>query len=117
MKRLLTATVLSLLFALQFLERMGETVYAERSRIWLTEEAAPCSLDEMLSLDAVPYPPGLYGRAYVVGEALIAAIGWDALKPLALARDGDGMACVDTWLDSLASTDREKAAEVLTGSS
>lgn len=107
--------MLSLLSALQFLDRMGETGFADRNRTWLAEHAPPCSLEQMLSLDAVPYPEGLYGRAYVVGEALIAAIGWDTLKPLALARDRDGMASVETWLESLAPGEREMALGVLSG--
>ena len=105
--------MLAVHFSLLFLDRVGQHAYAATTRARLTSEAAQCSLDRMLDLAGLPYPLGLYGRAYVVGSELVEAVGWDRSRLLALVRSGAGRPCVNTWLGSLATPERTQAERVL----
>ena len=109
--------MLAVLFSLRCLDSFGNFVGAQMNRVSLEQEAASCDLEQLLDLGAGPYPNGTYGRAYILGAALVDAIGWDLLKSLALARDEDGMPSVETWLDSLPPTERGKALVILAGAS
>ena len=100
-------------FSLIFLDRIGQGEHAESNRLLLSQEADMCSLEQMSAMGAPPYPDGLYGRSYLVGEALIAAAGWDLLKPLAVARNAGGKPSVQAWLQSLPQPECAKALAVL----
>jgi hypothetical protein len=104
--------MLAVHFSLLVLDRVGQHAYATAARVRLTSEAEQCSLARMRGLSGLPYPVGLYGRAYVAGGELIEAVGWDKLRHLALARDEAGRPCIDTWLDSLPTAERTRAQRV-----
>lgn len=73
--------MLAVHFSLVFLERIGQVAHAVINRTVLRAEAETCSAAQMIAMNAVPYPDGLYGRAYLTGEAMIEAVGWDLLAP------------------------------------
>jgi hypothetical protein len=106
--------MLAVHFSLRFLDLKGEARHAQINRVDLIEQSNRCSLQQLLLQTSVPYASGTYGRAYVVGQELIDAIGWDLLKPLALARDEAGQPDVDAWLAGLPEWARGKAEAVLT---
>ncbi len=105
--------VLAVHFSLLFLDRIGQKAHAEKNRRLLRQQAHQCSLKQLVAMNNVPYPAGLYGRAYILGEQLIAAVGWDQLKPLALTRNVDGKPCAEEWLCSLPRSERAEALAVL----
>jgi len=104
--------MLAVLFSLAFLERINQHRHADLNRSCLIEESARCPPEQMLAMDRVPYPDGMYGRAYVVGAALVDAVGWPAVTRLALARDASQQANIESWLDSL--TPRQRTSARLT---
>jgi len=59
------------------------------------------------------YPPGLYGRAWVTGCELAAAIGWERLKGLAQSLDEHGRPDVGGWVDGLVGRQRNEVERVL----
>lgn len=107
--------MLAVHFALRFLDHgsVGLRAYAELTRVTLRREANFCSRQQMLALGTPPYPTGLYGRAFVVGEELVAALGWDQLKSLALARGTGGEPGVDAWLTGLSGEEESLARRIL----
>jgi hypothetical protein len=107
----------AVLFSLLFLERIGETVHAERNRIGLIEDAQLISREELLATVRGPLPDGFYGRAYVLGEELRRIVGWQTLKRLAGLRSADGFPDVGSWLTSLAPADRDTVDDLLLGRS
>lgn len=100
----------AVLFSLGYLERIGEAAHADRNRAHLMRQATQHTFEEMT---ADPMPDGIYGRAYLVGQELIEATGWEALKTLAATRAADGQPDTGRWLDSLAPAARARAAAVL----
>jgi hypothetical protein len=103
----------AVMFSLLYLERIGEVDHADKNRIGLIEQASLISRQEMLGVVGNPLPEGLYGRAYLVGEELRQAVGWAALKSLAVTRASDGTADVEEWLDSLPAEARAAAAQIV----
>lgn len=103
----------AVMFSLLYLERIGEIDHAHRNRIDLAEEASLISRKGMLEVVSGSLPDGLYGQAYLVGEELQQALGWDVLKSLAVTRAPDGTPDIEGWLGSLPSEARAIAAQVI----
>jgi hypothetical protein len=102
----------AVLFSLLYLARIGQEAHAERNRQGLLTEAERCSIETMFALDG-PCPDGLYGRVYVLGQALIDVIGWNHLKTLATTKGADGRMDVQVWLASLPDEDQDKVRPLL----
>lgn len=105
--------MLAVHFSLVFLERIGQVAHADINRTALRADAENCSPAQMTATSAVSYPEGLYGRAYLVGEALIEAVGWDLFKLLAATRGSDGKLCLETWIHALTQPARDKATNAV----
>jgi hypothetical protein len=81
-----THEMLACLVSVRLLRRLGMDEYAERRESEWREEARLLPLPDMLAADLWTlgvYPPGYYGRAFVTGEAVVAAAGWEATRRLA----------------------------------
>jgi hypothetical protein len=104
------------IFAVLFLERIGETVHAERNRTGLIEDAQLISRDELLATVRGSLSDGFYG-AYVLGEELRRILRWQTLKRLAVLRSPDGFPDVGSWLTSLIPADRDTVDDLLLGGS
>lgn len=88
--------------AMRALDELGEHDYTRRAAANLAEEAEQLPFEAMLTTPlAVPYPDGLYGRAWLTGRELTAAVGWERLKPLAASFDEHGAPDVGGWARSL----------------
>jgi hypothetical protein len=100
--------------AIRAMDEIGEHEYAARTRERLTREAELLPLVAMLTVTfRETYPDGLYGRAWLTGSQLQAAVGWDRLKPLARCFDEQDRPDVVAWLGSLTSGAQASAASVL----
>jgi hypothetical protein len=100
--------------AVRAMDELGQLDYAARTVDSLTAQAELLPLQDMLGTPlAPPYPPGLYGRAWVTGRLLDEAVGWERLKPLASSFDLAAQPDVVGWVRSLPRGDREKAGAVL----
>lgn len=62
----------------------------------------------MLTTSLSPPYPWVYGRAFVTGTEVLAAVGWERLKALAVPRPD-----VRGWLELLPARARAAALEVL----
>jgi hypothetical protein len=91
----------SLLWALDYLEKAGMRDCARRQMKGLTRESRHLSVDEMMAVNKMPYPNGMYGRAFVAGDTLRRQVGWPALKPLARIFDPRGKPDPASWKRSL----------------
>jgi hypothetical protein len=104
----------AVMFSLLYLERIGEVRHADRNRIGLVEQASLICRERMLGVVSGPLPDGLYGQAYVVGDELREAVGWTALKSLAVTRTPDGAPDIESWLELLPPESRAAAAQIIT---
>ena len=92
------------------------SAYARENEQILRVEAADLSLHEMLRTRLqVPYPQGLWGRAYVTGLRLKSKVGWLRVKLLADHFGCDGTPDVRAWLKSLSPPKRRQAAYRILG--
>jgi hypothetical protein len=114
-----THEMLACLFTLSLLREHGLGGYADRVEHDWRRDAVRMPPETLAALDlwaaAGPYPPGLYGRAFVVGDAFRRAVGWDALRPLARSLGPNGQPDVAAWLGTLAPSEREHARSILAG--
>ena len=102
--------ILSLLFSFDYLETVGFGNYAGSQKERLRQESGLLSLPEMIDVSSMPYPLGMYGRAFVTGEQLLREVGWENLKPLARSFDALGKPDVAGWKRSLSNEAREAIA-------
>jgi hypothetical protein len=92
---------------------IGELDYAGREIERLRKDADSMPLEVMLvTALAVPYPPGLYGRAWVTGRELTAAVGWVRMRQLADSFDGGGKPDVVGWMRALPDAERARVEAV-----
>jgi hypothetical protein len=106
--------MLAVRFAVSHLAAVGLADHAAECVKRLEAEAADLSSEEMLAVEQLPYPNGLYGRCYLTSVELDAAVGDQALWQLAtLFRNGQPD--WRGWLDTLGSEVRARAQEALTG--
>lgn len=109
-----THEMLACLVSVRLLRRHGSAAYAEQMEREYREQAQLLSVADMLRADPwtdAAYPPGFYGRAYAVGEALIQAVGWDRLRRLArCCRSPAGAPDVQDWIASLPTPALQEAA-------
>ncbi|MES2460001.1 MAG: hypothetical protein V4671_05405 [Armatimonadota bacterium] len=113
-----THEMLACLFSVRLLRHQGFEEYAAQTADAYRLEAAECSLQTLLTTDlwrSSCYPPGFYGRAYLMGSALKSAVGWSALCRLARFRVERGAPDVHRWLDSLPEAVKTAADGVLGG--
>jgi hypothetical protein len=100
--------------AVRAMEELGEQDYVKRATAELRDAAEALALDHMLTTQlSTPYPHGLYGRAWLAGGELTAAIGWDRLKPLAHSFDESGAPSLQGWIRSLDHSEQKAVEEVL----
>jgi hypothetical protein len=109
----LVARGLAVETAVRAMEELGGNAYVERIAASPTEEAGLLTVGAMLTtrLDLGWYPPGLYGRAWVTARELIAAAGWERVKPL--ARSFGGRPDVAAWVASFPAAERAAVEAVL----
>jgi hypothetical protein len=105
--------MLAVQFSLFFLERIGQHLHAIANRVDLQRTASRYPVTEMLACSGPPLPLDFYGAAYVVGEALLAACGWDQLKLLGVTRNADGTPSIERWLGLLSGPERARALAAL----
>ena len=112
-----THEMFACLVSVRLLRRFGLSDYAEkREREWQTEAALlpVAALRDTNLWAGAPYPPGLYGRAYVTGARLVEAVGWRRLCALARARPpSGGTPDVNAWLAALPDEARARVLAVL----
>jgi hypothetical protein len=100
--------------AIRAMATIGELDYARRAMAGLREEAGLTPLAEMLvSPQPDVYLPGLYGRAWVTGRELTAAVGWVRMKPLVDSFDADGKPDIVGWMRSFSDEEQAKLEAVL----
>lgn len=116
-----THEMLACVFSMRVLQARGLTDYARAIEEHFARQATDLSVAQM---QAAPlfggntYPPGLYGRAYLTGQALTEALGWPALCKLArwgVADTAAGASVPDVtgWLHSLPDKQKQRAREIL----
>jgi hypothetical protein len=100
--------------AVRAMQELGEHDYVRKETDRLAAEAELLSLGAMLVTPFGDLPPaGLYGRAWVTGRALVDAIGWERLKPLARSFDEQGKPDVVAWIRALERPKRTAVEGVL----
>ena len=99
-----THEMLACLVSVRLLRRSGADAYADQIEREYEAQAAQLSFDAFQNRDlsAPPYPPGLYGRAYITGRSLLEVVGWSALCRLARALDATGNPDLRCWQKNLA---------------
>jgi hypothetical protein len=105
--------MLAVMFSLRYLHEVGLVDHAQVNEVGLRQKATQCTLEQAMNHRG-RYPDGFYGRVFLVGEALIEAVGWDALGRLAAYYDADGIPEVPTWIDSLPATAQAHVKAILT---
>ncbi len=107
----------AVLLAVWAMEEAGMQEYADGEREVLRRNATDLDVQAMLQMKvALPIPPPLYGRAFLVGTQLNEAIGWERLKLLGASFDVEtGKHDVRTWLAGLERSDRSAAECILKG--
>jgi hypothetical protein len=96
------------------MEELGEHGYAQTVMSELTAEAECLQVGTMLTTSLLDRSlDGLRGRAWVTGRELVAAIGWEELKPLAATFGANGRPDVAAWVRSLAPELRASVEAVL----
>lgn len=113
-----THEMFACLVSLRLLRGCGLADYADDREAEWRAEAQAFSFVDLCGLDlwsAGPdYPPGFYGRAFVTGERLLAAVGWRRLCLLARSLNrGDATPDLDAWLARLPADVRASAQTVL----
>ena len=120
-----THEMLACLVSVRMLRQFGAAEYAERVARDYREQAARFSTDALLASDLwrsedggsnTGPPTGLYGRAFVTGEALLETAGWPALCRLARTARRDGSPDVGRWMETLETGARRASAGILRGS-
>jgi hypothetical protein len=102
-----THELLAVQCSLRYLHSAGEDDYLRRVIAEdLMPQAERMSQAEALVWQGPAYVEGLYGRLFLLGEALIAATSWDDLKGLASCD-------VAEWLAGLGAAKRDLANAVL----
>jgi hypothetical protein len=111
-----THEMLACLLSVRLLRQNGFTEYADRMERQYAQQADLLSVAAMRGADlsASPYPPGLYGRAFVTGQRLETAVGWPALCRLARTLDRAGGPDLPRWLGRLPADARSAIGEILT---
>jgi hypothetical protein len=104
--------------AVRTLDRCGAAEYADRVRAAYRAEAAGMAREALLGSDLRALEAGAlagagYGRAFVIGEELIAATGWPALCKLARRIRRDGVPDVSGWLEDLPAETRLACAPIV----
>lgn len=100
--------------AVSAMQDLEEHEYVRRETERLAEEAELLPVATMLVTPFRDvYPPGLYGRAWVTGRELAAAIGWERLKGLAQSFDEHGRPDVGGWVAGLVGRQRNEVERVL----
>ena len=100
--------------AVRAMQELGEHDYVRRETKRLAAEAELLSLNAMLVTPFGDVPlAGVYGRAWVTGRALMDAIGWEGLKPLARSYDEHGKPDVAAWVRALERPKRTAVEGVL----
>lgn len=102
----------AVLFSLVFLRSIGEGAHAERNEHQLIEQADACSPQDFFAYTGGPRP-GVYGRAFLVGRALVSLVGWERAKQLAVTRNLDRRVDADAWLTHLQGPERALVRPVL----
>jgi hypothetical protein len=105
--------MLAVHFAVAHLAAVGLVDHAATCAKKLEAEAADLSLEQMRTVDQLPYPEGLYGRAYVTAVDLHATVGDEALWRLVTVF-GDGTPDWQGWLATLGAEVRARAEKALT---
>jgi hypothetical protein len=105
--------MLATLFAAEHTRNVGLGRYAEGNVEQYRREAPALPLEDFLRVTTASYPPCVYARGYIVGEALLAVCGWQRLAPLASSFDASGKPDINAWLRSLPAVTREAAERVL----
>jgi hypothetical protein len=80
---------------------------------WFREQASMCSRDEMLT-HRLKDLDNVYGRAFVVGEELMIALGWGQMKRLGCCFGSDGQPHARRWFAQL-TPDEQARARVVRG--
>ena len=112
-----THEMLACVFSMRLLKRHGLADYAAQSEAQYECDAAACPVSVLMSADpwqGATYPVGYYGRAFVTGAKLAAAVGYPALCRLARTVDDTGTPDFAAWLESLpGNAERFAASAVL----
>lgn len=99
--------------SLRGMQAIGEHDYVREIRQRLASEATELAYREMQALSLEPpYPTGLYGRAWITGRDLQAAVGWNRLKPLA-AMFRAGEPDMAGWFETLSPEERLQVTAVI----
>ena len=120
-----THEMLACVFSVRVLETHGLLDYVRVTKEYFARDAAQLTVAQMQAAplgDGSLYPPGLYGRAYMTGQALCDVVGW--LPLCRLARFGDDFRTgasqekvpvpdVEGWLHSLPLAEKQRAREIL----
>lgn len=79
-----THEMMACVFSVRLLRASGFADYAAQMDASYHAQAELLPLADLLTADVAfaPYPAGLYGRAYVTGDALLSLVGWAALADL-----------------------------------
>ena len=95
--------MLACLTSVRLLRRFGEDEYADKMVRLYEAQSEELSLHEMMNVDLTlpPYPPGLYGRAFMTGLALQEKTGWNLLRRLSRSLNKRGEPDVSSWLSRL----------------
>jgi hypothetical protein len=95
-----THEMLACMFSVRLLRQSGANDYADQTEREYAAQAVLCSFEQMLSADLCrpPYPPGLYGRAFVTGMDWQERYGWTALCRLPEFRDPARLPDLPAWL-------------------
>lgn len=109
-----THEMVAMLMALRFLDSVGMASTASRTRARLRTEAEQITAADVIAEEKCTYPDGLYGRVYLIGQALVDAVGWNALLGIVDAFNKHGRPDHTIWLLSLAEPARQRAMAALT---
>ena len=116
-----THEMLACVFSVRVVQALGFNAYADTVRGDYAAQAALLSAADMqnapLWQGASAYPPGLYGRAFVTGQALLQIAGWPALCRLArwnMDEAADALTPdVSGWISTLSPTQKREIGAVL----
>lgn len=110
-----THEMLACMVSVRFLCSNGFSEYAEQMEREYATQAQFLPLAAMLSADLSmpPYPPGLYGRVFVTGQALEDIVGWPILCRLARCLNNRGLPDIEKWISGFPSDVRLSLQEIL----
>jgi hypothetical protein len=109
-----THEMVAVLMALRFLDSVGMAATANRTRARLRTEAEQITAAAVMAEEECTYPKGLYGRVYLMGQALVDAVGLNAVLGVVDAFNKHDRADHTVWLASLAEPARQRAMAALT---